>query len=319
VRRVYASLPLTGPAAASGREVLQGARLALESRGDEVELVAADSYAPDREARAEQHARLAAADPAAVAYLGDFHSSQVARTAPLMAAAGLLAVAPVATDVRLEGATLVRLTPDDGALARDAARWMASVGITSVLVVHDHDEEYGVPVGAMCAAAVEGLGMRVRVRPVWDDEEDVAPDLGDAQTVLYVGVAGSGAVRMWHVLHAARPQMWLLGTEAVGASWLAAEIPATAAERTRFFVSRRGAYELYGFEAMALILDATAGGGDRAAVARAARAARDRDSVLGRYSVDERGVTTLDRCGRLAVVDGVIVWDSASAVPGARA
>jgi branched-chain amino acid transport system substrate-binding protein len=321
VRRVHASLPLSGPAAASGREVLQGARLVLETRGGEVELVAADSYAPNREARAAENAGHAAADPAAVAYLGDFHSSQIAVTAPLLAAAGLLAVAPVATDARLGGGTLVRLTPDDGAVARDAARWMAAADVGCVLVVHDHDEEYGVPVAAMCTAAAEGLGIHVRVRPVWDHEEHILADVGDAHAVLYVGVAGSGAVRLWHLLNDARPEMWLLGTEAVAAPWLAAELPPAAAARTRFFLSRRGPYELYGVEAMALILDAVdAAAGDRAAVARMARAARDRDSVLGRYSIDDRGATTLERCGRLAVVDGLVVWDSAApAVPGGPA
>ena len=61
---------------------------------------------------------------------------------------------------------------------------------------------------------------------------------------------------------------------------------------------------------MALILDAiAAGGGDRAATVRAARAARDRDSVLGRYSLDADGHTTTTAYERLAVLDGRLVWD----------
>jgi hypothetical protein len=64
---------------------------------------------------------------------------------------------------------------------------------------------------------------------------------------------------------------------------------------------------------MRLVLDAAdAGAGDRAAVARAARATRDRDSVLGRYSLDADGHTTL-AYGRPAVVDGGLVWDLATA------
>jgi len=66
----------------------------------------------------------------------------------------------------------------------------------------------------------------------------------------------------------------------------------------------------YGYEAMALVLDAIAAGdGDRAATARAARATRDRDSVLGRYSIDADGHTTSTAYGRLAVIDGALVWD----------
>jgi branched-chain amino acid transport system substrate-binding protein len=81
-------------------------------------------------------------------------------------------------------------------------------------------------------------------------------------------------------------------------------------ERTRFFQAARASFDLYGFEAMALILDAIQeGGDDRAAVARIARATKDRDSVLGRYSIDEHGHTTSTAYGRFAVAGGEIVWD----------
>ena len=64
---------------------------------------------------------------------------------------------------------------------------------------------------------------------------------------------------------------------------------------------------------MALVLDAiAAGGGDRAGGRRARHAAtKDRDSVLGRYSIDDDGHTTTTAYGRLAVVDGALVWDRA--------
>ena len=75
--------------------------------------------------------------------------------------------------------------------------------------------------------------------------------------------------------------------------WFARGMSPAAAARTRFFVAQRVPMAFYGYEAMALVLDAIAAGdGDRAATARAARATRDRDSVLGRYSVDVEGHTT---------------------------
>jgi branched-chain amino acid transport system substrate-binding protein len=93
---------------------------------------------------------------------------------------------------------------------------------------------------------------------------------------------------------------------------LAAQLDVGAAERTRFFVAARAPLAFYGYEAMALILDAIAvGGGDRAAIARAARATRDRDSILGRYSIDAEGHTTTTHYGRLAVIEGELVWDNA--------
>lgn len=310
-RRVYASLPMTGPSGPPGREVLRGAELALERVGDApVELIALDAGGHDREERAVANARRAAEDGRAFAYLGDFHSSQVGRTATILGRAGLLQVAPVATYAGLGGPTLVRLTPHDGVGARAIAEWAATVGVRELLVVHDHDGGYGVPVGAMCADAARERGLAVRSRPVWDHDEQPADDLGGAQAVLYVGVAGSGAVGLWHTLHAANPSLWLLGTEGVATEWLARELSAPAAPRTRFFTSLRAPLGFYGFEAMSLILDAIAAGGDdRAAVARAARGTRDRDSILGRYSIDEDGHTTSTAYGRLAVVGGELVWD----------
>jgi branched-chain amino acid transport system substrate-binding protein len=311
VGRVYVSLPLTGPIAPAGREVLQGAQVALEpANGAAPELVVLDGFAADRDGQALANARRAADDREALAYVGDFHSSQVAAAAPILGAAGLLQVAPVATYAGLRGDTLVRLTPHDGVGAHAIAAWLVEAGVDDVLVVHDYGDEYGEPVGAMCAQAARERGLAVRIRPVWDHDEDPLADLGDAQAVLYVGVAGSGAVGLWHTLHAANPRLWLLGSDGVAASWLARELSPGAAERTRFFVSQRLPMACYGYEAMALVLDAIAAGeGDRAATLRAARGTRDRDSVLGRYSIDAEGHTTSTAYGRLAVVDGALVWD----------
>jgi branched-chain amino acid transport system substrate-binding protein len=318
---VYASLPLSGPAGHLGRDVLRGAELALERAEDEsVELLALDSSGQPREASAAGAARQAAEDPDAVAYLGDFHSSQVMATAPILGTVGLLQVAPVATYAELRGPTLVRLMPHDGVGALAIADWLADAGVRDLLVVHDHGEQYGVPVGAMCVEAAHERGLVVRSRPVWDHDERPARDLGKAQAVLYVGVAGSGAVELWHELHAANPDLWLLGSEGVAEPSLARALAPAAAERSRFFLAQRAPFGFYGFEAMALILDAVAeGGGDRAAIVRAARSTTDRDSILGRYSLDTEGHTTITAYGRLAVEDGELVWDRTSPRPNISA
>jgi branched-chain amino acid transport system substrate-binding protein len=310
--RVYASLPLSGPSGPPAREVLRGAELELERRVPaDVELVVLDSAGEDRDAQAVANARRAAADPDALAYLGDFHSSQVFATSPVLGAAGLLQVAPVATFADLGGATLVRLTPHDGVGARAIAEWLAEQGARKLLVVHDHDGGYGVPVAEMCVEAARARGLHTRSRPVWDAGETAAGDIeSDDDAIAYVGVAGSGAIQLWRDLHAAAPRAWLVGSEGVAANWLAEALDPAAAERTRFFVAPRAPFGFYGYEAMALILDAIAAAGpDRAGVVRAARATRDRDSVLGRYSLDADGHTTNPAYGRLAAVGGELVWD----------
>jgi branched-chain amino acid transport system substrate-binding protein len=295
--------------------VLRGAELALErSQEADVELIALDSSGDDREAPATANARQAADDPRTLAYIGDFHSSQVMDTAPVLEDAGVLQITPAATFVGLRAATLVRLMPHDGVGARAIARWLIDMRVRELLVVHDHDDGYGIPVGEMCAQAAQEHGVAVRSRPVWDHDESPGDDVGDAQAVLYVGVAGSGAVGLWRELHAIDPALWLLGTEGVAVSWLARELSATAAARTRFFVAQRAPFGFYGFEAMALGLDAIAAGrGERAATVRAARSTRDRDSILGRYSIDEHGLTTCTAYGRYTVADGELVWDRSGA------
>ena len=202
--------------------------------------------------------------------------------------------------------------PDDRALARGIARWVAGAGIRAVLVVHDHDDGYGLPVGGVCLRALREAGVDARARPVWDHDEPVADDLAGADAVLYAGVAGSGAARLWHDLHRHDPARWLLATDGLAVDWFAEELDPAAAARTRLFTAQRAPWGFYGYEAAALILDAIAqAGGDRAATVASARATRDRDSALGRYSIDAEGLTTAPADGILHIVDGEIVWERA--------
>lgn len=76
----------------------------------------------------------------------------------------------------------------------------------------------------------------------------------------------------------------------------------------RQFGGQPGAYALYGFEAMSVVLDAIrrAGshGNDRQTVIDRYFATANRDSVLGRYSMQADGETTLSRYGVDRIVDG---------------
>lgn len=317
--RVYASLPLAGPAGHAGRDILRGAELALERSGDGgTRIVALDTHAADREARARENARRAAEDPGTLAYLGDFHSSQIVATAPILSAARLLQVAPAATFAGLGGATLVRLMPSDAGLARGIADWLVErARVRRLLVVHDHDPGYGDPVGRMCAEAAKARGIETRSRPVWDHAEGIAHDVEGAEAVLYVGVPGPGTAALWRDLHTADPALWLLATDGIAVDWVVRAIDADAARMTRFFTSQRAPWGFYGYEAMALILDAIAeGGGTREGAVAAARGTRGRDSVLGRYSIDDDGLTTSPASGRLAIAGGELVWDRGDPAAG---
>jgi branched-chain amino acid transport system substrate-binding protein len=69
-----------------------------------------------------------------------------------------------------------------------------------------------------------------------------------------------------------------------------------------------GRYAAYGYEAMAVILDAidrASDPTDRDAVVDAFFATRDRDSILGTYSIAENGETTFDQMTGYEIKGGV--------------
>ena len=71
-------------------------------------------------------------------------------------------------------------------------------------------------------------------------------------------------------------------------------------------------YAIYGYEAGQLILDVLERAEDptdRAAVVEALFATEDRDSILGNYSIDENGDTTLTDYGVFTIDGGELVFD----------
>jgi hypothetical protein len=77
---------------------------------------------------------------------------------------------------------------------------------------------------------------------------------------------------------------------------------------TKRYGRKPGRYAAYGYEAMAVVLDSIrrAGdqGDDREAVVDAFFDTQDRNSVLGTYSIDEVGDTTLGRLAGYRLADG---------------
>jgi hypothetical protein len=114
--------------------------------------------------------------------------------------------------------------------------------------------------------------------------------------------------------HAQHPLWKLLGSTGIATPRFARRIPRRAAART--YLTRLplapAAYAIFGYEAMAVVLDAIDRAADpasRAAVIAAFFATRDRDSPLGRYSIDAFGDTTPATFGGYRAAGGRIVWD----------
>jgi branched-chain amino acid transport system substrate-binding protein len=175
-----------------------------------------------------------------------------------------------------------------------------------------------------------------------------------AQAVFFSGLPNAGAVALWQQLHAGDPQLRLLGSSSLGqpgtpaspggpatpsfaqqlgtaahVSYIATPLlplalypPAAravlAGYRQRFHEAP-GPYALYGYEAMSAVLLAIhrAGrhGDDRRTVIDKFFAIRDRASVLGTYSMQPNGETTLSRYAIDRVRAGRLVFYRAFDLP----
>jgi branched-chain amino acid transport system substrate-binding protein len=79
----------------------------------------------------------------------------------------------------------------------------------------------------------------------------------------------------------------------------------------KYGVDNPDPYAIYGYEAMKLALDAIERSktGEKADIKKALFETKDRDSVLGKYSIDENGDTTLTDYGAYGVENGELKFD----------
>jgi branched-chain amino acid transport system substrate-binding protein len=233
--------------------------------------------------------------------------------------------------------TFGRLQPGDPAQAMAQAQLMKVLGVRKVYVLDDQNP-FEIPLAQIVAGDAERAGIAVAGHDsvatttggVFTGEVEKIVHSG-AQAVFFAGGTGAGTVALWRQLHGADPRLLLLGSSTmvnesfasqIGAASVSTylttpalapkEYPPAAArmlsDYRRHFGGEPGPYALYGYEAMSVVLDAIrrAGsrGSDRQAVIDRFFAVRNRDSVLGRYSIAADGETTLARYGVDRVVDG---------------
>lgn len=329
---VYVSLPLRGVDGAAGRDAADGARMALsdargEAGGIQIEARYLDAtqgadrsprWAPERSAA---NARLAAEDSVAIAYLGDYQSGASRASLPITNQAGLLQVSPASgavdlvapfsgsdevPDVQATGArTFGRVIPADDAQARAAAGWVDRLGARRAATLSDGSEFGDTLVNEFEDSLESAVVTRRRPQILYYG--------GTAAREPAAGVRGfpEGLMTSDAELEpgavAGQPE----GTRATSAALDPSRLPAAgqdfAAEFERRFDRRPGRYAAYGYEAMAVILDSIERAGDptdRESVVDAFFDTADRDSVLGSYSIDEVGDTTLDRLSGYRIEDG---------------
>jgi branched-chain amino acid transport system substrate-binding protein len=311
---VYVSLPLRGPSGADGQDAADGARLALADAGGaaagrEVRAEVLDATEGDRSdarwtpGQAAANARRAIEDSTSIAYIGDFESGATRSSLPITNEGRLLQVSPASSavdlvapfpgsedvpDVQASGdRTFGRVIPSDHAQGQAGAVWAEELGWGQVRLVSDGT--------AFADSLVDGFTAGA---------ESVGIEALDARHGSLVYLAGQPRLRGAEAIGSDV----FLGAEArpehvTSAALDPSQLPPAGqdfAERFRAEYERApGPYAAYGYEAMAVVLDSIEGAGegdtDREAVIDAFFDTADRESVLGTYSIDEVGDTTLNR------------------------
>ena len=224
--------------------------------------------------------------------------------------------------------TFARVVPADHVQAAALVGYMKVVGARSVALLADR-EIYGGGIADAVEKAAARQGITVYDRGHVDalKEELSGPARKVAETgadaFLFAGTTDTGAAAIFRAVAAAGPDMQLFGPAAVADQGFARALPAAVQRRihvttpalpprllpapARAFRNRfRATFghppapeALQAYEAASAVLHAirAAGekGNDRRAVTEAFFAIRDRESVLGRYSIDRFGDTSLSR------------------------
>jgi branched-chain amino acid transport system substrate-binding protein len=222
--------------------------------------------------------------------------------------------------------TLGRMVAPDHVQASALLDYMQLEGVKRLRILHD-DGLFGGGLVEQIDEMAERRGIEVvgsdRVDAHKGDLSGKARDVASsgADAFLFAGETDAGAPRMFNAVAAADPDMLLFAPGAAAAGAFASELSGTAARQMRVTTSalppsllpasartfrKRFRAEfggepapeaLFAYEAAKVVLSSIqkAGkrGNDRTAVVRAFFTTRDRDSVLGRYSIDRYGDSSL--------------------------
>jgi branched-chain amino acid transport system substrate-binding protein len=247
----------------------------------------------------------------------------------------------------------VRIVPKDTIQGAALATLMQEDGCTKVYLTNDK-EVYGAGLGRNIESAAEAIGLEVVTNEAIDKNAPNYRSLASSaegqgvDCFIYSGITANNAVQLFKDFSAALPDAQLYGPDGVAESAFAdsAEggLPADVASKVKVTVATLAPdeyppegqefftqfeekygepnpdpYAIYGYEAMRLALDAIerSGTGEKADVIQALFDTTDRQSVLGTYSIDENGDTTLTDYGVYSIADGQLQFDQTIQAEGA--
>jgi len=241
--------------------------------------------------------------------------------------------------------TYARIVPKDTIQAAALATLMKEDGCTKVFMTNDK-EVYGAGLAKNIELAAEANQLDLVANDAIDKNAPNYRSLASkakgqgADCFVYSGITANNAVQLYKDFSAALPDAKLYGPDGVAESGFAdpkeGGIPADVASKVKVtvatlspdeyppegqefftqFTEKYGEknpdpYAIYGYEAMRLALDAIerSGDGSKEAIVKALFDTKDRDSVLGTYSIDENGDTTLTDYGVYSIDGGTLKFD----------
>jgi branched-chain amino acid transport system substrate-binding protein len=237
--------------------------------------------------------------------------------------------------------TYARVVPRDNIQAAAMVATMRQDGCRTVTLWND-GSTYGAGLARNIELSAQKAGIRVENKQRTDrnapNYRSLAANIR-SDCFVWSGVTGENGVQVFKDAAAACPRCRLYGPDGTAEEAFTnpakGGIPASIAGRTKVFVATLGLrdlpapgyrevldsfarvygdrtpdpYAIYGYETMALALDvlkrAGADANDRSRVRELLFQTRNRGSVLGTYSIDENGDTTLTDYGLYTIVDGV--------------
>jgi branched-chain amino acid transport system substrate-binding protein len=241
--------------------------------------------------------------------------------------------------------TYSRIVPKDTIQGAALATLMQEDGCTKVFMTNDK-EVYGAGLANNIQGAADSVGLEIVANEEIDKSSPNYRSLADRAAgedidcFIYSGITANNAVQLYKDFAAALPDAQLYGPDGVSEAGFfdpkEGGIPANVAQRVKttvatlspdeyppegqeFFDAFREKYDepnpnpyaIYGYEAMRLALDSIerSGTGEKADILGALFDTTDRESVLGTYSIDENGDTTLTDYGVYTIDGGELVFD----------
>src|SRR5215217_1057826 len=241
--------------------------------------------------------------------------------------------------------TYTRIVPKDTIQGAALATVMKEDGCTNVQLANDK-EVYGAGLSRNIENSAKEQGLEVISNEAIDKNAANYRSLASkakgagADCMVYSGITANNAVQIYKDFAAALPDAKLYGPDGVAESGfsdpkeggipesIASKVKVTVAtlspdeyppEGQQFFSDfekkynekNPDPYAIYGYEAMRLALDAIerSGSGEKADVLKAIFDTKDRSSVLGTYSIDENGDTSLTDYGIYSIEGGALQFD----------